>query len=67
MVYVTEAARGVGVGEAMLEAALAALRARGVRRFDAIVSPGHRLAKNFFEAAGFSARRITMHHDDGAG
>lgn len=65
-VYVAEPARGVGVGEAMLEAALADFRARGLRRFDAIVSPGHRLAKNFFEAAGFSARRITMYHDDGA-
>jgi len=67
LVYVDEAARGVGVGEAMLQGALAELRSRGVRRFDAIVSPGHRLAKNFFEAAGFSARRITMYHDDGAG
>ena len=58
-------ARTVGVGETMLEGALAALRRRGIRRFDAIVSPGHRLAKNFFESAGFSARRITMYHRDG--
>ncbi|MEA2002823.1 MAG: GNAT family N-acetyltransferase [Actinomycetota bacterium] len=64
LVYVAEAARTVGVGEVMLEAALASMRGRGVRRFDAVVSPGHRLAKNFFESAGFSARRITMYHRD---
>jgi hypothetical protein len=27
------------------------------------VSPGHRIAKNFFEANGFKARHIVMHHD----
>lgn len=64
LVYVEEEARAVGVGEAMLAKALDRLRRRGIRRFDAIVSPGHRLAKNFFESAGFSARRITMYHRD---
>lgn len=67
LVFVEEPARGVGVGEAMLQAALAEMRSRGIRRFDSIVSPGHRLAKNFFESAGFSARRITMYHRDGSG
>ncbi len=64
LVYVEEPARTVGVGEVMLTAALETMRGRGVRRFDSIVSPGHRLAKNFFESAGFSARRITMYHRD---
>lgn len=64
LVYVDPAARAVGIGEALLEAVLVSMRARDVRRFDAIVSPGHRLAKNFFESAGFSARRITMYHRD---
>lgn len=64
LVYVEEPARTVGVGEVMLEAALSEMRGRGIRRFDAIVSPGHRMAKNFFESAGFSARRITMYHRD---
>ncbi len=64
MVYVEEEARTVGVGEAMLQATLAELRSRGISRFDAIVSPGHRLAKNFFESADFKARRITMYHRD---
>lgn len=64
IVYVEEAARTVGVGEAMLAATLNDLRSRGIKRFDAIVSPGHRLAKNFFESADFKARRITMYHRD---
>jgi ribosomal protein S18 acetylase RimI-like enzyme len=64
LVFVDPEAREVGVGEAMLALALDRLRQRGVTRFDAHVLPGHRLAKNFFEAAGFSARSIVMHHDD---
>ena len=57
-------AREVGVAEAMAQLVLAELRARGHRRFDVRVLPGHRLAKNFFEANGFSARLIVMHRDD---
>ncbi len=57
-------AREVGVAEAMRDLALAELRSRGLTRFDAHVLPGHRLVKNFFEAGGFSARSIVMHHDD---
>ncbi len=54
-------ARGVGVGEAMRNDVLAWFESHGIDRFDAHVLPGHRLAKNFFEAAGFSARHIVMH------
>jgi len=64
LVFTEFDARGVGVGEAMRDLVLAALRQKGVVRFDAHVLPGHRLAKNFFEAGGFSARTIVMHHDD---
>lgn len=64
LVFVEEDAREVGVGEAMREHALDLLRQRGLGRFDAHVLPGHRLVKNFFEAGGFSARSIVMHHDD---
>lgn len=63
-VFTEPEARGVGVGEAMRDDTIADLRARGVRRFDAHVLPGHRLAKNFFEAGGFSARHIVMYHED---
>lgn len=62
-VFVEQVARQISVGEHMLEAALDELRARGIRRFDAHVLPGHRLVKNFFESGGFSARSIVMHND----
>jgi ribosomal protein S18 acetylase RimI-like enzyme len=64
LVYTDPEAREVGVAEAMRELALDILRRRGITKFDARVLPGHRLAKNFFEAGGFSARSIIMHHDD---
>lgn len=64
LVYTDERAREVGVAEAMLDAVLDDLRSLGITKFDAHVLPGHRLAKNFFEAGGFSARSIVMHADD---
>ncbi len=64
MIYVEDDARMVGIGEAMLVGLMDWLHSHGITRFDAIVSPGHRLAKNFFEAAGFKARRITMYRHD---
>lgn len=64
LIYVEEDAREVAIGEAMREEVLSELRARGITKFDAHVLPGHRLAKNFFESGGFSARSIVMHHDD---
>lgn len=63
-IFTDHAAREVGVGEAMRDTVLATFRERGLRRFDAHVLPGHRLVKNFFEAGGFAARSIVMHHDD---
>lgn len=64
LIYVDQEAREVAVAEEMREMALEILRERGITKFDAHVLPGHRLAKNFFEAGGFSARSIIMHHDD---
>jgi ribosomal protein S18 acetylase RimI-like enzyme len=64
MIYVDEEARMVGVAEAMLAGVMEWFAAQDIQRFDAIVSPGHRLAKNFFESAGFKARRITMYRRD---
>jgi len=64
LVFTEEEARGVGVGEAMRDAVVEEFRAQGHRWFDAHVLPGHRLAKNFFEAGGFSARFIIMNHED---
>jgi GNAT superfamily N-acetyltransferase len=59
-------ARGVGIGEAMIDLVLGHFRALGFTKFDARVSPGHRNAKNFFESQEFKARLIVMHHDDDA-
>jgi ribosomal protein S18 acetylase RimI-like enzyme len=64
LIYVDPEAREVALGEEMREFAMEALRRHGITKFDAHVLPGHRLAKNFFEAGGFSARSIIMHHDD---
>jgi ribosomal protein S18 acetylase RimI-like enzyme len=64
LIYVDQEAREVALGEEMRDTALNLLRERGLTKFDAHVLPGHRLAKNFFEAGGFSARSIIMHHDD---
>ncbi|HEU4895926.1 MAG TPA: GNAT family N-acetyltransferase [Acidimicrobiia bacterium] len=64
LIYVDQEAREVAIGEEMREVALGMLRERGITKFDAHVLPGHRLAKNFFESGGFSARSIIMHHDD---
>lgn len=61
LIFTELEAREVGIAEAMLDVALADLSALGAKRFDAPVLPGHRLAKNFFERSGFSARSIIMH------
>jgi GNAT superfamily N-acetyltransferase len=64
LIFTAHDARGVGVGEAMIARVLDHFRSTGHTLFDARVSPGHRHAKNFFEANGFSARLIVMHHAD---
>jgi len=67
LIYTMPEARGVGVGDAMLDVALTGLRELGIRYFDAPVGPGQRVTKNFFEGHGFAARSIVMHHADAAG
>jgi GNAT superfamily N-acetyltransferase len=64
IVFVEQEAREIALGETMRDYVMSLLRKRGITKFDAHVLPGHRLAKNFFEAGGFSARSIVMHHDD---
>jgi GNAT superfamily N-acetyltransferase len=61
-VFVEEGARAVGVGECILGALAAWCRERGCFGMDALALPGHRAAKNFFEEAGFTARKLVMHH-----
>jgi GNAT superfamily N-acetyltransferase len=64
LIFTAPDARRVGVGEAMIGRFRADAEERGISLFDAIVPPGHRDAKNFFESHGFKARRIVMHRDD---
>jgi ribosomal protein S18 acetylase RimI-like enzyme len=64
IIFTSAKARHVGVGEAMIERFLEEAEERGVELFDAVVPPGHREAKNFFESNGFKARRIVMHRDN---
>jgi GNAT superfamily N-acetyltransferase len=64
LIFTTEPARQVGLGEAMISRFLDDAASRNIHLFDAVVPPGHRFAKNFFESNGFKARRIVMHRDD---
>ncbi len=59
--YVEPEARGVGVGEAIVELLLDWSREQGCRGVDAIALPGDRQTKNFFERFGFTARAIVVH------
>lgn len=59
--FVEEGARGVGVGEAMIDDLVAWCLAQGVIGIDAMALPGHRATKNFFEGSGFTARQLVMH------
>jgi GNAT superfamily N-acetyltransferase len=60
--FVEEGARSVGVGEAMADALVAYCTTRDCIGIDARALPGHRATKNFFEAHGFTARALVMHH-----
>ena len=60
--YVEPEARGVGVGRALLEGMVSWFAASSCRGVDATALPGDRRTKNFFEAGGFKARLLTLHH-----
>lgn len=59
--YVAPAARGVGLGAALLAAVRSWCRERGCEGLDAVALPGDRETKNFFESHGLTARLITVH------
>jgi GNAT superfamily N-acetyltransferase len=61
VIYVEPGARGVGVGEALLEVASRWAAQRGCIGFDAPALPGQRAAKSFFESMGFTSRLLIMH------
>jgi GNAT superfamily N-acetyltransferase len=60
--FVHPEARSIGVGEAMVEQIVAFCSDHDCVGIDALVLPGHRAAKNFFEESGFTARALVMHH-----
>jgi GNAT superfamily N-acetyltransferase len=62
MLWIDDAARSVGVGEALLGGLVDWARASGCDSIDAYALPGERITKNFFEAAGFKARLLTVSH-----
>jgi GNAT superfamily N-acetyltransferase len=58
--YVEEAARGVGVGTALMESVVTWCGERTCRDIDALALPGDRSSKQRLEAAGFVARLLTL-------
>jgi len=59
--YVLPDARGVGVGEAMMDELLDRCEDAGCLGVDAAALPGDRGTKNFFETFGLVARAIVVH------
>jgi len=60
-IYVEPAARGVGVGAAVMDLLLAWSQEQGCIGIDAMALPGNRDTKNFFERYGLTARAIIVH------
>ena len=60
-VYVEPEARGVGVGEALLDAVVEWAAERKCSGIDSLALPGNRETKNFFESFGLVARAIVVH------
>ncbi len=58
--YVEAGARGVGVGSALMSAAVEWSASRGCVEVDALALPGDRSTKQRLEAAGFTARLLTL-------
>jgi GNAT superfamily N-acetyltransferase len=59
--FVDEGAREVGLGHLLVERSLDWFGSEGCSGVDGIALPGDRVAKNFFESAGFKARLLVMH------
>jgi len=61
--YTAAEGRDVGVGEAMLSAAIAWGIANDAEGIDAYALPGSRETKNLFERMGLTARLLTVYRD----
>lgn len=63
LLYVEPAARGVGVGEALMSEIAAWAGKLGLKGIDVHVVPGNRDTKSFLEGMGFKARLLVLHKD----
>ena len=63
LVFVVADARGIGVGEALLDAATDWAREAGCVGIDGLALPGDMETKNLYERAGMSARVITVYRE----
>ncbi|MDQ6782342.1 MAG: GNAT family N-acetyltransferase [Actinomycetota bacterium] len=61
LLFVEPAARGVGVGEAMMDVVIGWAQEVGCHGIDACALPGARDAKAFFETVGLVTRLLVMH------
>lgn len=59
--YVAPEARGIGLGEAMMDLLVAHATDAGAVGIDALALPGDRATKNFFETFGLKARALVVH------
>lgn len=59
--YVLPEARGVGLGEALMDEILGWASAEGAAAVEAVALPGDRVTKNFFERYGLTARALQVH------
>jgi GNAT superfamily N-acetyltransferase len=59
-VFVHEGARELGLGDALLAAAVDHARLTGCSTFEGNALPGDRLTKNLYERAGITARKIVL-------
>lgn len=60
-VFVVAEARGVGLGEELMDATVAWARSHNCVGIDGYALPGDRATKNFFETFGLVARGIVVH------
>ena len=59
--FTLEGARGVSVGEEVMDALIAWAGEQGCFGVDSVALPGDRHTKNFFESFGLVARAIVVH------
>ncbi len=63
--FVEPPARGVGVGERVVEVLVGWLGEMGCSGVDASALPGDRATKSFLEGSGFKARLLVLHRELG--